>query len=301
MSPHHRFPSRVLAILCACGGPLLAAETATLPYRGFCESMGLTFQGDTARWPEELSLSVRSELPDVKPADIRLTLQAGDEAIPLAIGEDGRFILPLDRRWFEADAVLVTNQPPGTVAMSCEFNPKLTVDEVQFVAVSPHLEAGRIAYATLERLAHKSRRQMYERALEKQFGRDVAWRMKAAGKLDTLDEPVDKPLILLFVEQEGDAAEVTVAPAANPFRRAADRWAAGFGKKKADIVQRQAPGRFVIAGSKDLAATNPTLVLSDNPTWRCLLLDRDDVEEGQPPPRPADSAGAHSLGSGGTP
>lgn len=34
--------------------------------------------------------------------------------------------------------------------------------------------AGRIDYATLERLARKCRRQMAERALEKQFGRDVA-------------------------------------------------------------------------------------------------------------------------------
>ena len=297
MSPRHRFLSRVVAMLVACGGPLLAAEPATLPYRGFCESMGLTFQGDMAHWPEELSLSVRSELPDVQPADIRVTLRAGDEAIPLAVGEDGRFILPLDRKWFEADAVLVSNQPSGTLVMSLEFKPKLTGDEFQIAAVAPHLEAGRIDYATLGRLAHKSRRQMAERALEKQFGRDVAWRLKAAGKLDELDEPVDKPVILLFVEQDQDAAEVAVAPAANPFRRVADRWAAGFGKKKPDIVRRKIPGMFVIEGSKDLTATNPMLVLSDNPTWQCLLLDGDDVEGGGP----SDSADSHAQGDAGAP
>lgn len=277
-----RLAEWLVVVVAVWAGPLVAADVANLPYRGLCKSMGITFQGDMAQWPGQLPFTLRSELPDVKPADIRLTLQAGDQEIPLPVGEDGRLMLPLERKWFDLDAMIVSNQPQGTLAMSCECNPKLTHEECQFTTVSPHLEDGRIACATLERLAQKSRRQLFERALEKQFGRDVAWRLKAAGKLDELDEPLADPVILLFVKDGKEAATVTVAPPANPFRKAADRWAAVMGRKQEEVVREVGPGMFLVHVPKDATETNPVLVLSDNPTWQCMLMDREGSDTGWP-------------------
>lgn len=270
-----RLPGCVLAILCLCRGALVAAEPATMPYRGLCEGMGITFRGDMPQWPEQLPFTIRSEAPDVKPADIRITLQAGAESIPIPVSEDGRFNLPLDRKWFDADALLVSDQPQGTLRMSCEFEAKLTSEEFQFVAVSPHLDGGRISYAALERLALKSRLQMVERGLEKQFGRDVAWRLKAAGTLAEIDKAADDPVILLFVEEGREAATVTVAPPGNPFRRFAGRWAAAIGKKQDDVIHQVGQGMFAVHIPNDGTETNPVFTLSDNPTWQCMLMDRE--------------------------
>lgn len=283
----------VLAILWLCRGAIAAAEPATMPYRGLCESIGITFRGDMPQWPEQLPFTIRSEAPGVKPADIRITLRAGAESIPIPVSEDGRFNLPLNRTWFEADALLVSDQPQGTLRMSCEFQAKLTSEEIQFVAVSPHLDCGRISYAALERLAHKSRLQMVERGLEKQFGRDVAWRLKAAGTLAEIEKPAEDPVILLFVEEGREAATVTVAPPGNPLRRFAGRWAAAIGKKQDDVVRTVGQGMFAVHAPKDGTETNPVLTLSDNATWQCMLVDReaDDLGwlESARPVRPADA------------
>lgn len=288
-----RISGCVLVILCTCGAALVAAEPATMPYRGLCESMGITFQADMARWPGELPFTIRSEAPGVKPADIRLVLQAGVESIPIPVTDDGQFTLPLDRKWFDADAVLVSNQPQGTLAMSCEFKQSLATDEVPFGAVSPHVENGRISYATLERLARQSRRRMLERSLEKKFGRDWVWRMKAAGRLDEIEEPADDPVILLFVKEGGAAANVAVTEPANPFRKVAGRWAAALGKKQDDVVRKVTDGMFLVHCPKELADKNPVLTLSDNPTWQCSLMDREADNLGPlDPSQPVQQAGA---------
>lgn len=269
-------------MLYACGGPLGAAEQATAPYRALCESLGLTFEGDAAARPRELAFSTRSELPDVTPADIRITLRAGDEAIAIPVGADGRFMLPLDRKWFDADAVLVSNQPKGTWVLSCDVKQNLTAEEIAFTAVSPHVKDGRIPYVALVRLAHDSRRRLLEQVLEKQVGRDVAQRMTATGILDELEKADSDMVILLRATQDAETAEVAIVKPTSPVRRFADRWAAAIEKDKDEVVRRVAPGTFVIERSQEVTEQNPVLTLSDNPSWQCMLIDRHADDVGSP-------------------
>ena len=268
------------AMLGTCPWPLAAAEPATAPYRQLCEGLGITFAGDEADQPREIAFSTRSDLPDVKPGDIRLTLQAGDEAIAIPVEADGRFMLPLDRKWFELNAMLVSNQPRGTWRLTCDVRQKLAADEVEFALVSPHAKNGRISYATLERLAYQSRGRMLERALEKKIGRDAARGMRATGMLAEDNAAAGDPVILLFVAQDGEAATVAVAAPANPFRKVADTWASATGRRKPDVVRKVGPGMFLVHRAKDGKDTDPVLMLSDNPTWQCMLMDRatDDMQ-----------------------
>ena len=146
--------------------------------------------------------------------------------------------------------------------------------------MSPHAKNGRISYATLERLAYQSRGRMLERALEKKIGRDAARGMRATGMLAEDNAAAGDPVILLFVAQDGEAATVAVAAPANPFRKVADTWASATGRRKPDVVRKVGPGMFLVHRAKDGKDADPVLMLSDNPTWQCMLMDRatDDMQ-----------------------
>jgi hypothetical protein len=127
---------------------------------------------------------------------------------------------------------------------------------------------------------------MLERALEKKLVQDAARRMRATGMLDEANVAAGDPVILLFVKQDGEAATVAVAAPANPFRKVADKLAAATGRRKPDVVRKVGPGMFLVHHVKDGKDTDLVLMLSDNPNWQCMLMDRaaDDMQTLLPSP-----------------
>lgn len=109
--------------LSAPGTDLQAAETAHLPY-GVVYRMLSTVEeaGDLDKLTR--STRITSELPGVEPPDIRITLDDGGKVYEFRPDERGNVVFPLRADWSDADLVLHTNQPAGSLALSFGFTAK---------------------------------------------------------------------------------------------------------------------------------------------------------------------------------
>ncbi len=65
-----------------------------------------------------LDVRVKSNAPDIKQSDIRVSLVNDTQSLPLKLDIDGRIELPLREDFYKTNAELLTNQPKGTLSTS---------------------------------------------------------------------------------------------------------------------------------------------------------------------------------------
>jgi hypothetical protein len=99
---------------------LLAQETASLPYRVVYRQLKTLEELEKL---DKLFHSVRfeSSLEGVAPTDIRISLEDGSQTFAFTPDVNGNVELPLRADWNEADLVLHTNQPKGSLAIRFGF------------------------------------------------------------------------------------------------------------------------------------------------------------------------------------
>jgi hypothetical protein len=99
---------------------LEAQETAALPYRVFYRQLQL--MQDLGRLDKLVhNIGIESTAAGVAPTDIRLTIDDGVKTYEFKPDAQGHVELPLRADWNEADLVLHTNQPRGTLALRFGF------------------------------------------------------------------------------------------------------------------------------------------------------------------------------------
>ena len=222
-----------------------AGEVATVSYRDLCRLAGVRFDGTKIASPGEMSFKASSSAPNVKSSDLLLTLRSGDESHGVAVAADGSFVLPVNRKWFENDATVVTNQPKGSLRIQVDFK-----DVDSGVGVTAHLKHGRITFAALLELAAEGFTTAVAKEAAKRAGGDEL-------KLDVAKP--DGDLVLVVWVTDGDhAATATIA------------------NKSVDLpgkpaVQKLGPGIFQLPLTEALFKENPDLALSENPSWKCCL------------------------------
>ena len=235
----------VLGLFVISAARCCADEPAMIPYRDLCRLARVRFDGAATAGPRQMSFAARSTNPNVKSSDLRYTLRSGDESHDVAIAEDGAFVLPVNQKWFENSATVVTNQPKGTLVTRFVF------EHVESgVEVTAHLQQGRINFAALLELAAEGcSTAVAEEAAQRADGKEV--------KLDVAKP--DGELVLVVWVSDGDAS-ATVA--------IVDKVVDLPGKP---AVQKRGPGIFVIPLTETLLKENPELALSENPSWKCCF------------------------------
>jgi hypothetical protein len=246
-----------------------AGDPATLRYRDLCRMVGVDFDGDKASLPRELKFTTTSTLPTVKPADIQLTLNSGGETCEIPVDENGSFTLPVDERWFRADAMLMTNQPKGSMRLRGGAAVAASLKDVG-VGIAPHLKEGRIDYATLLQLARDARKAAITGAARQQLARNVD---------PQIEDEDGQSVLVLWVTDAPDAATASIVddgdkPAP---RLLGARLGKLLGKKTA--LQKMRPGLFVIPYSDALLKENPVLSFSGNPSWACCIAAADQITQ----------------------
>jgi len=63
---------------------------------------------------------IKSKLDNVKPQEVELTLTLGEDRFQLVVNADGSFQLPLDEKWNQEAAWILTNQPQGSLILSLQ-------------------------------------------------------------------------------------------------------------------------------------------------------------------------------------
>jgi hypothetical protein len=118
------WPRRVLAVQSAWLGLLLllprpvAAEDARLPYHDIYRIQKAQAELSRKHTNLALVLQMRSTLPDVKYSDIKASVDAKSGAMPVLIGADGVFSVPLRDDLLAEDPWIVVNQPRGTMQLN---------------------------------------------------------------------------------------------------------------------------------------------------------------------------------------
>jgi hypothetical protein len=114
----------VKAVLRVCLGLLLlapwlaAAEDARLPYHELYRIQQVELDLSRAHTNLALVLQMRSTLPNVKYSDIRATIDAKSRAIPVPIGAEGSFSVPVREDLLAEDPWILVNQPKGTMQLN---------------------------------------------------------------------------------------------------------------------------------------------------------------------------------------
>jgi hypothetical protein len=114
----------VKAVLRAFLGLLLlapwlgAAEDARLPYHEIYQMQKVQLDLSRTYTNLFLVLQMRSTLPTVKYNDIKAFIQAKSASIPVAIGADGIFSVPMREDLLAEDPWILVNQPKGTMQLN---------------------------------------------------------------------------------------------------------------------------------------------------------------------------------------
>ena len=99
--------------------PLLArAEDARLPYHEIYRMQKAQMDLSRAYTNLALVLQMRSRLPNVKSSDIRASIDAKAGRIPVLIGPDGAFSVPVREDLLAEDPSIIVNQPRGTMELN---------------------------------------------------------------------------------------------------------------------------------------------------------------------------------------
>ena len=113
----------LLIALILCGSERAFAEdagdTARIPYaaiRNVLTSNPVEASGHLSTHVQMVP-HVRSKIEGVAPKQIELTLVLGDDRLPLKVSSDGSFQLPTDKKWNHETALILTNQPDGSLVI----------------------------------------------------------------------------------------------------------------------------------------------------------------------------------------
>lgn len=109
------FPSLVLAFLLSLTA---RAENARLPY-SYLYRLQKTQADLAALYPDvEIFLRLQSASPEVTPGDISVFIDSKSGKIPIKIGVQGGFSVPMRDDLLAEDPWLITNQPRGTMQLN---------------------------------------------------------------------------------------------------------------------------------------------------------------------------------------
>jgi len=224
--------------------------------------LGVDFADGKASLPRELAFRVASNRPNVEPPDIRLTLLNGDESHEIGVAPDGGVVLPVSQKWCDGNAILVANQPKGSITLH------FSVPSDTEVLVNPHLEDGQIDYVSLLTLAKTGSRAAMKRTKQ---------RLGIEGDEGLPDYRHGEYFVLLFTKQPSDEA---IAAIVREHVRP-DSPAIGEGvREKNDEpkeIQKLGSGMFLVPFTEVLSRENPALSLTDNPSWQCVMIAAEQV------------------------
>jgi hypothetical protein len=140
MKTHHYALS---AAFLAVAATSVAAETARMQYATLLAvaNIDLTANGVAT---QSVGFSTRSRLPDVRPSDIRITLETKDGHRTLPLDSDGNFALPVSAALAKENPWISTNQPKGTMVTTAVVTITLRNIEPEFLSGE-----WRVSYAKL--------------------------------------------------------------------------------------------------------------------------------------------------------
>lgn len=233
-----------------------SGEQAKLPYQYLCQISGARFNSPDL--PREMSFTAASTRPGVKPSDIRLTLLSGDQSHEIAVAADGGFVLPVRQLWFDNNATLVANQPKGTMTVKVAIELK----NVQ-TSVTSHLTNGRIAYARLVTLALSGIKAAESKA---------AQQMGVESTQVATDYKCGESVMLVWANESYDSANAIIERGEHDSNLELVREEPCEANSEKEQVRKLGQGYFVVPYSEALCRENPTLSLTENPTWQCLMI-----------------------------
>jgi hypothetical protein len=94
------------------------AENARLPYHYLCRIQKVQTELCQAHPDLQITLQLQSVSPNVKNSDLQAYLDSKSGKIPVSIGPEGEFQLPLQPDLETEDPWLLTNQPKGTMQLN---------------------------------------------------------------------------------------------------------------------------------------------------------------------------------------
>jgi hypothetical protein len=95
-----------------------AAEDARLPYHELYRLQKAQLDLSRTHTNLALVLQMRSTLPNVKYSDIKASIDAKSGAIPVVIGAEGMFSVPVREDLLAEDPLILVNQPKGSMELS---------------------------------------------------------------------------------------------------------------------------------------------------------------------------------------
>lgn len=280
---------RLLLIALSLWGQLALAgepaQFATVPYREICPAVGSQPTDSEKIDGAVYSYTVRSELPGIAPNDIAIQLRAGNTTRDIDVDENGRFTLVYDQALFDADAVLVSNQPKGSLHLS--FSASIDSSAIT-LDLRGLLTNGRVAYVKL-----------YDAALAK---RVAAADAALAGYLKRLDNvPGATPenaavqpftvggssshegkYLLLWPAGKGSAPTARLeknrsSVFADLF---SETYPEGFSSLSGEpLLRRDKQGAYGLRCGEQLRARNPDVVLSTKHQWTGALFSREELQQ----------------------
>jgi hypothetical protein len=107
-----------------------AQEYASIPYRALYQAAQTDFANgtDTPRLDQTVTFSVRSVRDDVSPQEIRLTLTTKNARTSLIVSDIGEFNLPLSKELADDGAIVLSNQPKGSLILSAALIASYSLD-----------------------------------------------------------------------------------------------------------------------------------------------------------------------------
>lgn len=239
-----------------------AGEPAKMPYVDVCRMLGVDFADDKVSLPRELAFRVASNRPDVEPPDIRLTLLNGEESHEIAVAADGGVVLPVSQKWWDGNAILVANQPKGSITLH------YSVPTDTEILVNPHLKDGKIDFVSLVAVAKTGSRAAMKRTKQ---------RLGMEGDEGLPDYRHGECFVLLFTKQPSDEAIASILR--EDVRPDSPALGEG-GREKNDEpkeIQKLGSGMFLVPVTEVLSQENPTLSLTNNPSWQCVMIAAEQV------------------------
>ena len=234
---------------------------ARSPYRTLCRLANVEFDTIPGVESQAITLTARSTRPNVKPKDIRLSIETEEGSEQLAPNGNGIFEIPLDCELFDANAVIVSNQPKGSMFLRASFKVRPAP-----VLLSDHLAAHRLKYAELVDLAVAARNRVKAKAdnlADKLRPEHPTWR------------DAFPPVVAILVWADKSFETATVAMEYNG---------------QVEPLHSEGPGRFVIEYNADWLSQDRSLIFSANHKWLCGALNGNAREAREPLENAQDAA-----------
>jgi len=256
----------VLAVSAVLGTTLNAEEFSNLPYRDICNGMNIDFSGNVDSLPREMDFTMKSERPDLKLSDVRVTLKSAEESFDIAVSPAGDFKLPVKKSLFDADAVLVVNQPWGALQVMAKGAVKGRFEDIS-VPINQHAREGRIAFNDLAQAAIEGRDRWIEKKKKEAAAARTEWR-----NVEEVGDADSQWMLVVTAREDAESANVEIVndppkPDVGPLRKGLRKMLGERGP-----IKKMGPGGFFIPYTEQLRKENPMIVLSPNPSWECAIV-----------------------------